>query len=326
MLDWLLLLTVAGAVLFATAFRAADIGPRARQRRRFAHIEATDLAARYLFVKGRRRSYHLYVPPNLPDGRTIPLVLAFHGGGGHGLRFRQVTGFDALADRFGFALAYPNAIRYWNDGRPGTRSGPDDVAFVRKLIKYLVKHHRIDPKRVYATGQSNGGLLTIRLACELSDRIAAFAPVLASMPVEYRPHCRPRRPLPILFINATADPLVPWKGGDIPAGTSLGTGGRVISVPDTIRFWRAHNGCEEAPSRQGIKDTNGGKGIGAEFLRFKNCRQGSDLAVVKIRGGGHVWPGARVRPTWQPERPGDSGIGLDASQVVWKFFEDRALP
>ncbi len=100
----------------------------------------------------------------------------------------------------------------------------------------------------------------------------------------------------------------------------------MISVPDTVRFWRTHNGCEETPSRQGIKDTNGCNGIGAEFLRFKNCRHGSDLVVIKIRGGGHVWPGARVRPTWQLERHADTGVDLDASQIVWKFFEDRALP
>lgn len=321
MLDWQLYALV-GIMVFLAAYLFLVDGSR---NRRSKDSRAAGPGARYLYVKGRRRSYHLYVPARLSGKKGIPLVLAFHGGGGHGLRFRAATGFDQVADRFGFVVAYPNAVRYWNDGRPGTRGSPNDVQFVRKLIKHLVKETGVDAKRIYATGQSNGGLLALRLACELSDRIAAFAPVLSSLPVAYRPRCRPKRPLSILFINGTADRLIRWDGGEIPAGTSFGKGGKVVSVPDTIHFFRTHNGCEETPSRQVARERDR-NGLSAELLRFKNCRAGGDLALLKIRGGGHVWPGTRLPPQGRrAELTGENSIDLDASLIIWKFFEGRTL-
>lgn len=330
MIEWLLGLVVAGILVFLAVFLALGdaaywIGRRGAALRRRKGPDG--LPARHLFVHGRRRSYHLYVPPALQGRRDVPLVLAFHGGGGYGLRFRDVSRFDEVAERFGFVVAYPNAVRYWNDGRDGTRGGPDDVAFAGKLIRHLVRKRGVDPKRVYATGQSNGGLLALRLACELSDRIAAFAPVLASLPVEYRDRCRPKRPLPILFINGTADQLIPWDGGRIPAGSAMGAGGQVLSVPDTIRFWRTHNGCEDAPTLQRVQDRDRLDGVSAELLRFRNCREGADLAMIKIRGGGHAWPGTHLRPMGRrAEVVGDASYDFDASLVIWKFFEGRTLP
>lgn len=136
-------------------------------------------------VNGEERRFELFVPASAPDDGA-PLVLVLHGGEGNAQKVARQTGFNRVAERHGFVVAYPQSRDHWNDGRATTREFGDDVGFMRALIGSLASAQHIDTRRVYATGASNGGMMTLRLACEATDVIAAFAPVAASFPVPYR--------------------------------------------------------------------------------------------------------------------------------------------
>src|SRR5579864_1538256 len=188
---------------------------------------AADDPAQHLESNGLQRSYLVHVPAHLPEGPR-PLVLVLHGGGGSGAGAAKMTGFDAIADAYGFIVAYPDGTdrprpRLQHAGKPGLltwnaggccgyarQHGVDDVGYIRALVAELQNDHAIDPKRIYATGISNGGMLAYRLACQASDIFAAVAPVSAVIDV---PDCKPAQPVSVLHIHGSADEYVPLDGG-----------------------------------------------------------------------------------------------------------------
>jgi polyhydroxybutyrate depolymerase len=281
---------------------------------------------RTITVDGRERTYHLYRPAGKPQG-PYPVVLALHGGGGQGLGMRRV-GFEPVADRHGFALVYPDGHnRGWNDGRLGSRivqrgEGVDDVAFFRVLIDRLVAERFADPARVYSTGPSNGGIMTFRLACDLADRIAAAAPVIANMAQDRMELCKPARPVPMLIINGTKDPLVPWEGGPI-AGNP--TGGIVVSVDRTIELWKRLSGCSGKPPRERpLPDKDPNDGTRTTELVWQGCR--AELRLYRVEEGGHHWHGAAAPVSDERiKRSGKVSMDFSGAEVVWDFFSRHRL-
>ncbi len=275
-----------------------------------------------LFVRCRHRTYYLHLPPGASP-TNIPLVIAFHGGYGNGYRFARLTGLNAVADREGFAVVYPNARTRWNDGRTSSTMKTDDLIFVRTLIDRLTRTRRVDRRRIFAAGASSGGMFVLRLACQLPDRIAGFATVSAAMPVLLSTRCRPSRQISLLMINGTADQLVPWGGGDVRAGRSWGAGGKVLSVPDTLAFWRkCHDGWSDGDV-ESLPDRTGGACYEIKVLTYI-CRQGgARLKLVEIEGGGHNWPGARTvyRPL-RAQLTGRTTHAIKATELIWDFFRD----
>jgi polyhydroxybutyrate depolymerase len=275
---------------------------------------------------GLTRSYLLYIPDSLEKNRHTPLVLVFHGGFGSGERIARRIGMNAVADKEKFIVAYPDGIdRHWNDGRSTTASGADDVSFVLAMIERIKEEYMIDEKRIYATGLSNGGYLTTRLACESSDVIAAFAPVISTMPVPLNVNCKPGRPVPVMMINGKDDPLVPWDGGQLNSGKRMGgKGGEVISVPDTIRFWRMHNNCTDDYAETTLPDKDSDDGTRVKQKKYTECEAGTEVTLLTVVGGGHTWPGAPERPRMK-KRTGNTSYDIDASEVIWEFFERHTL-
>lgn len=165
---------------------------------------------------GLERTYRVFVPDRPQE--KAPVVLVFHGGFGTGAGAAALTGFDAQAARRGFIAVYPDGIgRTWNAGPccgPADRLGVDDIGFVSSLLNKLARQHSIDRRRIYATGISNGGLFSYALACNLSGRIAAAAPVASTLNTE----CAPSRPVSILHIHGLDDQNLPFAGGDGPRG------------------------------------------------------------------------------------------------------------
>jgi polyhydroxybutyrate depolymerase len=256
------------------------------------------------------------------------LVLALHGGGGTDARMVQLTGggFNTLADRDGFLVAYPDGLeKHWNDGRAGVswrahRDGVDDVGFLAALIARLAGEWPVDARRVYVTGASNGGMMAIRLGCELADKIAAIAPVIGAMPAALAPRCAPSAPLSVLFMNGVQDPLVPWQGGEVRLGRK--NFGTVLSVAESVKFWATHNRCAVAPvvTDQPDRDPRDGTRVRREF--YESCRDGTEVVLYAIEGGGHTWPGGYQ---YRPERViGKGSRDIDGAEAIWNFFRRQA--
>jgi polyhydroxybutyrate depolymerase len=279
---------------------------------------------------GRDRTYWLHLPRGADESQKLPLVLMFHGAGGHGRWTAGETGWNDKADREGFIVVYPDGTparpdatanfltnpRLWNDGSGRGAIGRlnvDDVGFVNALLDELIARHPVDPQRIYATGFSNGAGMTFHLGAKLSTRLAAIAPVAS--------HCwladpRPQRPIPTLYIIGADDPLVPYLGGDARTPWSLKPE-KKPPVAETLTKWAKALGCP-AESRV-LRDENGVK----EF-RFGPGREESELLVYTVEGLGHHWPGGKGQ--LKEEIAGKKSEKLNADDVIWDFFKRHKLP
>ncbi len=278
-------------------------------------------STRRLVSGGRTRTYLLHVPTAYTAGASVPLVIAFHGYGGTGTAQARMSGMSAVADRNGFIVAYPDGIeRAWNDDRGGlTGADPtvDDVAFTRDLIKQLESEYAIDPGRVYATGMSNGGFMCYRLARDLPDLIAAIATVAALLSPNLVRGSSFSTPMPVLIIQGTADPLVPYNGGSV-APSRLNRRGTVMSAPDTARFFARLDGCSPSATTESLPDTAPSDGATATRLTCAGGRLGSEVELITVEGGGHTWPGgARYLPA---RLIGPVCRDFQAGEVIWEFF------
>lgn len=269
-----------------------------------------------LDVGGQARSYVLHVPP--AAARPMPLVVALHGGGGTAHSMERLTGFDALADREGFAVVYPDALDgHWNDGRHDNDApqDADDVGFVRTLIDQLVASGTVDPARVFATGISNGGIMSYRLACELSDRIAAIAPVVGNLSADLAPRCRPSRPVSVLAMNGTSDPFVPFGGGQVHVFKDRGA---VLSVAESVATFARFARCASDPSVAWEPDRDPTDGTRVRGASYVGCAPGLGIEELDLDGAGHTWPGGRqYLPVGLIGRVSHE---FSATERMWQFF------
>jgi len=245
---------------------------------------------------------------------------------------------NALADREGFAVVYPNGTpnpqhprgggRRWNagGGKHGygcaggfaCEAGIDDLAYFRDLLDDLEGAVSIDRARMYATGISNGGSMSHRLACELADRIAAIASVAAGNQFAAVETCAPGRAVPVLQIHGTDDTFWPYKGGEAREA------GVRVSIPETIRGWVERNGCAASPDVSLEPDRDPTDGTRARRESYGACRDGAEVVFYTVEGGGHTWPGGlQYLPT---RLIGKTSRDLDANTIIWDFFRRYALP
>lgn len=272
---------------------------------------------RQIEVGGVTRSYLLHLPAGLPPHPA--LILAFHGGGGTARGMARLTGFDGVADAEGFIVAYPQGLqRHWNDGRATIKNKADDVGFIAALIAKLTAQYGADPARIYATGISNGAIFTNLLGCRLSGRLAAIAPVAGSLAADAAPACAPARPLSVLLMAGTADPIVPFNGGNVRSFGGLGEGGAVIGAPATARFWARADGCGGFSAPQFPPPARTNDPTRLERLSATACPEGTAVQLIEIQGAGHVWPGG---PQYLPRLIiGPGSWQIDASTAIANFF------
>jgi len=269
---------------------------------------------------GRSRHYRLYVPPSLPTGQRVPLLVALHGGLGTSEQFQTNSGFDALAEANGFIVVYLDGIGALPGGRgPQTWNGGyccgaaadkniDDVGFVRQLVDTIVAAQPVDPARVVAAGHSNGAILAYRLACELSDRIAAIGVQAGSLGIDA---CTPSRPVAVFHLHGTADTNHPIDGG---AGTGL-AGVAFRSARAAVDTVAAADGCATTPTPA---TTPGNPDLAT--LTWEACRAGTTVRLVVVTGATHAWmghPGASERAR---SFVGTPYPDLDASRAIWSFL------
>jgi polyhydroxybutyrate depolymerase len=284
-----------------------------------APLRAADSVDGSINVNGVTRSYRLFVPGAV-KGKRPPAFVMLHGATGTSAQQERYSNFDELAAREGLAVVYPQGIgRRWNDGRKlDSASTADDVAFLRTLIGKLVAQGDADPKRVYVVGISNGGMMSLHMACVASDLIAGIGVVAAEMPAAV--DCPSPRPMPVIIFHGTGDRIVPFDGGPIHAG--LRNRGSVHSNAETVAFWQRENGCG-APTRHEIAGTNSSSGMRVVVEDFP-CPPGRGLKDVIVEGGGHTWPGAHqgLIITMLLGRVTDD---INADDMMWQFFQSQSL-
>ena len=258
-----------------------------------------------LTVGGLQRTYLVHAPAGPARG----LVLNLHGAGMSGAQQAGLTGYDAVADQYGFVVAYPDGIDLsWADGRGASvpdRQGVDDVGFLAALIARLSGEYAIAPGRVFVTGMSAGAFMANRLACDRADLVSAIAPVAGTLGAGVG--CAPSRPVSVLMIHGTADPVVPFNGGPM---MGRGGGSDIVSAPAMAERWRQLDGCPPFTSDP----------AGSEMSRQSaaGCAGGTDVTLLAVNGGGHTWPAGRFA---LPENiVGTNSFAVDASQASGQFF------
>lgn len=276
-------------------------------------LSSEDLS-RSLVYKGRTRTCIVHLPNDYKQDAAHALVLVLHGGGGSAEGTPRLTGFNQKSDREGFVVVYPNGagrlqerLLTWNAGNCcgyALDHGIDDAGFLRELILKLQKEFRIDSKRIYVTGLSNGAMMSYRLACEASDLIAAVAPVAGAMNVR----CKPSEPISVIAIHGAADEFVLYTGGK--PKRSAGYQDRTDAPAETtVSFWAKHDGCAPTPLRQQ-------KGS-VSREEYAGCKNGTSVQYYLIHGEGHTWPGGIKWARWADEPTKE----ISATDVMWDFFK-----
>lgn len=268
---------------------------------------------------GVARSYLVRIPGSLSQHeRKVPLVMVLHGGGGNAANAERMTGFSEKARKEGFIVVYPEGtgrfngkLLTWNAGHCcgfAMNNQMDDVGFIAALLDRLIKDYPVDPKRVYVTGISNGGMMTHRLGMELSSRFAAIAPVAAAI---FGDEKKPAYPVSAIMLNGLLDESAPPQGGP-PGGRFPDAWDGTPTKPalEQAAFWANANGCAATPE---TRDRT------AYLLTQYRCPANRAVAMYLIKDNGHAWPGGQKgRP--RGDTPSSTVNGTD---LIWEFFSSK---
>lgn len=273
---------------------------------------------------GRERTARIYVGQGV--AAAAPLLFVLHGGEGSASGMELLTrgAFNRIADRDGAIVVYPEGVgRHWNDGRDlpdvAARENVDDVGFIVALIDELAPEHAVDRARIFATGISNGGFMSLRLACDAAGTFAAVAPVTAVLSEKLGSRCQPAQPVAVAIMNGTQDPLVPWVGGTVKVlGKSRG---EVWSAENTFERWMELDACRDRVTDARI-DRDPEDGTAVIVHHGDRCRDGTKVRLYEIEGGGHTWPKGVA---YANERlVGRVSQELEACEEIWKFMSAHA--
>lgn len=274
-----------------------------------------------ILSSGEARYYKLHVPKSYDPKKPTPLMFAIHGGGGNmeiqadDKYYGQITKSESA----GYVVAFPNGSSPFQSGKVATWNAGaccgqardnkiDDVQFFKDMVKTISGQLNIDPKRIYAVGMSNGGMMAYRLACEMSDTFAGIASVAGT---DNTIECKPKRPISVLHIHAKDDDHVLFGGGagkkafkDLSAVTEF------KSVPDTIQKWVSFNACKSGAKK--VLEKNG-----AFCERYSGCKSETAVQFCVTEGGGHSWPGGTKPRVGAGATP---STAISANEVIWDFF------
>ncbi len=310
------------------AFALASLGPQRQQAQAAgcwpgkAHAPGSSDETIQITGQGQRR-YRLHVPPSYNGSDRTPLVLSYHGLCSNGTEEELYSGLSAVSDLIGgFIVVYPegmvniNGDQYWSFT---PEIPPNDVLFASELLDSLESQLCIDTNKIFSSGISNGAIMSVRLACSLSSRIATIAPVAGAY---YPPllstflteTCPDTRAVPMISFHGTADATIPYNGGG-------GLGGVPFRLPqdnttpaeDVTEAWAIHNGCTGGRTETQV-DTE------VRLIEYGTCTDGATVQHYAVDGGGHTWPGSFDVP----------GLGyttqqINATLLMWAFFQAHPL-
>ena len=273
-------------------------------------------------VDGVIRTFLLHVPQGVDPRLAMPLVVVFHGGGGNGMNAANMSGMDDKADLGQFVVAYPDGtggigsrLLTWNTwgccGR-ALENQVDDVRFVRAMVESISREYRIDPKRIYATGMSNGAMMAYRVGCELSDIFAAIAPVAGALDTD---RCNPRNPVSAIIFHGTSDKHIRYEGGKPLVSLDIRHGREDKPVSFAVSFWSGYDRCNPTPARARY-----GHVVHDKY----DCPAGTGVELYTIEGQGHAWPGG-VKGLRMGNVDTPTGE-INATNLMWEFFQKHPKP
>ena len=299
-------------------------------------------------VNGSPRTIQVHLPPEYSKKKRYPVVLVLHGLGEDASFIARISHFNKTADQFGFIVVYPNS----RDGRwtaapdAGVRTigglgrrrsilddinrppSPSDVGgdplneipFFNDLLDQVEAEYSVDVSRIYATGYSDGAFMDFRLGCQMADRIAAIATVGAVLPASLQESCSnwSWRAVPLLMMNGTDDPMVPYRGR-----LSGSVGFNLLPARESLKEWAKINSCGQKPERTTIAPKTPG-GLETRVETYSDCKDGASAVLYSIEKGGHTWPGGEQ---FIPVRfIGKTNDDIDASELIWNFFAAHPMP
>ena len=271
--------------------------------------QTTTLFANY---GGLQRRFIVHLPTGYTSGQHPPMVINMHGYGSNDGQQELYTQMDVVADANHFVVVYPNGVdSAWNVGWVGALdAGVNDVGFMSLIIDTMSQLYGIDLNRVYATGMSNGGFMSHKLACDLGNRIAAIASVAGTFSDSMNTTCNPSRKMPVMQIHGTLDPTVPYGGF---------AGG--IGVEATINKWLGYDQCTATNDTIMLANTSTTDNTTVQRITYHTCGDSTEVVFLKVISGGHTWPGAALDiPPY-----GYTNHDINASQEIWNFFNRYTL-
>lgn len=298
-------------------------------------------------INERTRTFVVHLPQGYDSQQRYPVVILLHGLNQDASEMARLTHFNELADRDSIIAVYPNALGgrwtlgggeprpyrggpyrrpgIWGPGYPPPpRSEPDrregaprnqDMQFLHRMLDRLATRYSVDTRRIYAAGLGEGGFMAIRMGCNMADRIAAIAVVAAAMPRML--NCIPSRPVPVLFMNGTGDPVVPYDGGRYKDGML-----RLLSAEDSAKEWGRVNRCSEKPTESKLPALQEG-GKDTKVYLFDGCQENAQVALYSVKNGGHTWPGGEQYMT--EKEVGKTSQALNANETIWSFLVTKKI-
>ncbi|OVE78008.1 hypothetical protein BVX98_01510 [bacterium F11] len=282
-----------------------------------------------LLHKNIKRKYLLYIPKSYDGTNPVPLILVLHGGAGTPTGTQRLSRMSEKADQEGFLVIYPqshvsrNGFRHWNAGprplEPYKESPADDVGFLNRILDDMEKRFNIDERRIYATGISNGGMMIYRMACEMSHRIAAVAPIATASLMN---QCRPKRPISILHIHGRKDKIIQFEGGGTHPSVPnfIKRTVPLKSAQKSIEPFVSLNKCPPAP-REIFQNAK------AKCLSYGPGENKTEVVLCTVEDGGHTWPGGAhtSEKAWYLKLVGKLSQDINASDMMWDFFKRHPL-
>jgi polyhydroxybutyrate depolymerase len=255
---------------------------------------------------GLNRTYLIHVPAAYNSKKPVPLILVLHGATQSPASAERMSKMSQKSESENFIVVYPSGtgrLPTWNSGSCcayAMKNHIDDIAFLSALIDKLETDYSIDRKRIFVTGISNGGMMSYRVGCELSDKVAAIAPVEGALDVE----CKPTAPVSVLVFHGTADHLVPFNGGSTPF--QMGSKRSDTPVSEAVKFWLKHDACSTEPKHEETSEVHTDV--------YSACKSGTSVVLYAIQGGHHSWPGDRLTPQ------------INATDTMLAFFANHPKP
>ncbi|MDX6320099.1 MAG: polyhydroxybutyrate depolymerase [Nocardioidaceae bacterium] len=262
---------------------------------------------------GVRRTAVLVERERLKLGRRA-LIVVLHGGSGSGARVRRNLGLEDTIRSSNVSLLYPDAIGgRWGETKEAAQR---DINFLRTLVDRLITNGTADRRKIFLVGSSTGGMLALRIACERAgEAYAGIATIIANLPADIADTCHPAKAIPLMVINGTANPIIPFAGGKTKVSEA---NIEVASTDATLAPFAKAAGCGDGRTTTALADKDPKDGTRSYLEKLNGCK--APIELIRVEGGGHTIPGRFTAGTTRGQPVGAHANDFDAAHMIWEFF------